>query len=213
MSKSTLQSVSDIGDMRARCEQIRDLLTELVDVHLEIDPPDRIMEADEPDWIGRLRKICIHVRAIGRWEIAVDVEHVIAPEIRAAYMQISVVWMCLPPELRLEGTDGTRWHDEARNGLLATYDHPTAQGLMLPAGRGGFSPDENWVVYAQVVSWLVELALGYGYAVVHLSQFLGRGVDIESRVIQVMHRLTETITREDINKIVDMLKGELLDES
>ena len=177
MSESRIEDLG-ITELRTRCSKIRDLLAEIANIHLEIDTPTRVMGADDPDWIGRLRKICLHVRAIDRWEIGVGVEHVMAPEIRTAYRQMSAVWRCLPPEARFDGVDGASWDDEARNGVLATYDHPTPQSLGLSAGRGGFGVDENWLVYAQMVYWLGHLALGYVFAVDHLSRTLNRDVDV-----------------------------------
>ena len=95
--------------------------------------PTRKMQSDEPDWIGRMRKICLHVRAIDGWEIGPGVEHVMATEVRAAYQQLDVVWKYVPATIRLEDLD-REWADQARNGLLPLYDHPTPQSLMLPAG-------------------------------------------------------------------------------
>lgn len=77
-----------------------------------------------------------NVTAIVRWEISVDVEHVMASELRSAYRQMD--WVCcrLPDEHRfMEIADGW-WENDARNGLLATYDLPTPQSLLLGAGFG-----------------------------------------------------------------------------
>ena len=208
MAELTIQSDLDIDEIRTRCGQFRDMLAELANIHLEIDTPTRIMDANEPDWIGRLRKICLHVRAIDRWEIGVGVEHVMAPEIRAAFEQMSVVWKCLPPDSRLEKEDGNWWDDEARNGILATYDHPTSQSLMLSAEHGGFNVDESGMVYARLALWLGYLAFGYALAINHLSQILERGVDIESRITAMLNRMTELTTLKEINKIADVIKKE-----
>ena len=91
-----------IHELRTRCKRCRDLLCELAHIHLEIDAPTRRMQSDDPDWIGRLRKICLHVLAINVWEIDADVEHVMATEIRAAYEQMDAVWEHLPEMFRLD---------------------------------------------------------------------------------------------------------------
>ena len=169
-----------IQDLRVQCEQYRGLLGELARIHLAIDVPTRRMQADEPDWIGRLRKICLHVRAIDGWEMGAGVEHVMATEVRAAFVQMDAVWKHLPATVRLDERGGCWWAEEARNGMLATYDHPTPQSLMLSAGRGGFRNGENGMNYAQLAVWLGRL--GYGLALVHLSQILGFEEDIMSRV-------------------------------
>ena len=180
-----------IHELRAQCEQCRSLLGELARIHLAIDAPTRRMQADEPDWIGRLRKIYLHVRAIDGRKIGAGVEHVIATELRAAYEQMDAVWRHLPATLRLDEIDGDWWAEEARNGILATYDHPTPQSLILPAGRGGFRNAHDGLSYAQLAVWLGRLGLGYGLAFVHLTQTLGGEGGIISRVTAVLRMLAE----------------------
>ena len=80
-----------VHEMRARCERCRGLLHELALIHLTIDASTRQMQADEPDWIGHLWKVCLHVKAIDGWEIGAGVEHVMATELRAAYHHSSSV--------------------------------------------------------------------------------------------------------------------------
>ena len=181
-------------ELRARCERCRALLAALARIHLAIDAPTRRMQADEPDWIGRLRKICLHVRAIDGWEIGAGVEHVMATELRAAYEQMDAVWKHLPATIRLDEIDGGWWAEEARNGMLVTYDHPTPQSLMLPAGRGGFRNGENGMSYARLTVWLGHLGLGYGLALAHLSQMLGDEEDIMSRVTAVARMFAEELS-------------------
>ena len=123
-----------IDELRARGERCLGMLGEFARIHLEVDAPTRTMRADEPDWIGRLRKVCFHVLAITGWKFSAGVEHVMATEIRAAYEQMDVVWKCVPEKFKLDEIDGGWWANEAKNGLLATYDHPTPQSLLLPAG-------------------------------------------------------------------------------
>ena len=180
-----------LHDLRARCERSRDLLGELARIHLAIDAPTRRMQADEENWIGRLRKICLHVLAIDGWEISAHVEHVMATELRAAYVQMDAVWKHVPVKFRPDEIGGGWWAEEARNGMLATYDHPTPQTLILPAGRGGFGNDENGMSYAQLAVWLGRLGLGYGLAVAYLAQVLGAEGDVESRVAAALGRVLE----------------------
>ena len=177
---------SEVHNWRARCERCRDHLRELARIHLAVDAPTRKMQPDEPDWIGRMRKICLHVRAIDGCEMVAGVEHVMATEVRAAYQQMDSVWKHVPATIRLEDMD-REWGDQARNGLLPVYDHPTPQSLMLPAGQGGFLNGENSMVYAQLTVWLGLLLVGYGLALVHLAQVLGADGDIMSRVTAVLN--------------------------
>ena len=149
-----------VGELRARCERCIGLLDELTRIHLEIDAPTRTIQAAETDWIYRLRKVCLHALATKCWEIGADVEQVMAPELRAAYVQMDVVWKHVPGQFRLDEMDGGWWANEARNGVLATYDHPTPQNLLLPSGRGGFGSSEDGRSYAQLAVWLCRLGLG-----------------------------------------------------
>lgn len=180
---------------RAECERCRDLLYDLARIHLEIDAPTRRMQLDDPDWIGRLRKICLHVSAIKVWEIDnTDVEHMMATEIRAAYEQMDAVWKHLPEMFRLDVMEGGPWAEEARNGMLAVYDHPTQLSLMLPAGCGGLGNGKNSSRYSQLVLWMANLGLGYGHALLYLAQVLGVEADIETRVAEVFERIADSLS-------------------
>ena len=181
---------NEVQEHRARCERYRNQLRELARIHLEIDVPTRRMQLNEPDWVGRLRKVCLHVRAIDGWEMGAGVEHVMATEIRAAYRQMDALWQHVPATIRLEEMDG-EWADEAKSGFLATYDHPTAQSLMLSAGYGGFRNGETSMSYRRLVVWLGRLGLGYGLALVHLAQVLGEEGDVMSRVAAVLSDFNE----------------------
>lgn len=196
MTEGILESEDSITELYTLCQRIRDSLAELANIHLEVDEPTREMDPDEIDWTGRLRKICFHVLAINRWRIGASIEHIMAPEIRAAYHQISIVWKDLPSSMRLDKPDVDWWAKEARSGILVTYDHPTAQTLMLSARHGGFSTGESGLVYAQLALWLGYLVLGYGLALLYLPQVLGNEADIEPRVTAVLQRLPPLPTRE-----------------
>ena len=180
-----------VHELRVRCERCRSSLGELARIHLVIDDPIRSMQADEPDWIGRLRKVCLHVKAIDGWEIGVGVEHVMTTELRAAYHQMDAIWKHVPAKFRLDEMGDGAWADEVKNGILATYDHPTPQSLMLSAGYGGFRNGETSRSYAQLALWLCHLGLGYGLALVYLSHVLGGKEDVMSRVTAVLHMFGE----------------------
>ena len=176
-------SAEEVEEWRVQCGKCRDLLSELARIHLTIDPPTRGISPGEPDWICRLRKVCLHVLAINAWEIGDDVEHVIAVELRAAYVQMDAVWKCMPRSHRLDEMDGDRWTSEARSGPLATYDHPTPMSLQLP--NGGFGSDRG-SAYLQLSLWLTQLGFGYQAALSYLAEVLGSEEDIESRITTVL---------------------------
>lgn len=171
-----------VDEWRNRCVGTLNLLSEVRQVHFLIDKPTRMAGDDDPEWIFRLRKICLHVSTIVGWNICVDVEHVMASEIRAAYEQMDHVWRQLPEEFRLVEIEDGWWAEEAKNGFLATYDHPTPQSLMLPAGQGGFSDGEDIQSYGRLACWLGNLGCGYGVALAYLAEVLGTEGDIVGRL-------------------------------
>ena len=185
--------IGGVGELRARCERCLAALGELARIHLEVDAPTREIRAGEPDWVYRLRKVCLHVRASGGWEIGVDIEHVLAAELRAAYEQMDAVWKILPEDYRLEGLSAALWADEARNGTLATYDHPTPQNLLLRAGRGGFGEGEQAGAYAQVAVWLGGLGIGYGLALAYLAEVLDADRAVVSRLTTAVGAFAEQL--------------------
>ena len=174
-----------VDDMRAECERYREALRDLAKIHAMIDEPGRRIQADEPGWIGRLRKICLHAVAIAECEIRADVEHVMAPELRAAYRQMTYVWKRLPDEHQPVEIDGLWWAKEAKSGMLAKYDHPTGMSLTHSAGWGGFG-EGGLGSYTQLAEWLGRLGLGYGIALVYLAQVLSATEHVEPRVSAVM---------------------------
>ena len=93
--------------------------------------------------------------------------------------------------------DGSRWANEARAGLLATFDHPTPLSLAFPLAKGGFGDVEDPKIYLQMAAWLVRLGLGYGLALTYLAKVLGSEGDISSissRVAVVFGRVETTRT-------------------
>ena len=175
---------------RAQCERCRDMLRELARIHLEIDAPKHHIGADDPDWIFRLRKVCLHAVAVSRWEVNVESVHAMATDLRAAYVQMDAVWKCVPGEFRLDEMDGSWWATEARAGLLATYDHPTPLSLGFPLAEGGFGDVEDAKSYLRMAVWLGQLGLGYGLALTYLAQALGAEGDVASRVDMVMRKVS-----------------------
>lgn len=181
---------NEIHELRVQCKQCRDQLRDLARIHLEIDAPTRRIQPAEPELVGRMRKVCLHVKAIVGWEIGPEVEHVLAPEVRAAYHQMEAIWKLVPLSIRLEDMDG-EWSSEARNGTLAIYDHPTPQSLILPTGRGGFRDGDTALVLIQLIVWLGQLVVGYGLALVYLGQILGAEGDLTSRVAAALNMGSE----------------------
>lgn len=176
----------------ADCERYRGVLRELTHIHLSVDEPARSVGEDEPDWICRLRKICLHVRAMDLWEIEPDITHVMAPELRSAYEQMDAVWKCIPQEYKFDEIKSDWYISEARSGMLAMYDHPTPNGLvLLRVSRGGFSRGDVRMSYMRLGLWLGNLGLGYALALAYLAEVLGVDGDVVARLTAVMRGLGE----------------------
>ena len=193
VTRMSSQSVNNNGipDSRAHSEQQRDLLAELARIHLTVDTPTRVMPTGEPDWVGRLRKIQFHVRAICYWDVTVDTVHVMAPEIRAAYKQLDAVWEQLPKEEWPANIEFDLWGREASDDVLAAYTHPTPTRLMLSSEYGGLYDGDSDLVYLQLSRWLGHLAFGYGLALTHLSKKLGSETKTTPLIVSVLNSLGE----------------------
>jgi len=182
-----------VEQQRIRCGELRDLLREFARIHVRIDTPDRTIRADTPDWILRLRKVCLHALAISECDIDVEGVHTMATELRAAYRQMHTVWPCVPAEHRVDEMDFGWWDSEARNGLLATYDHPTPVSLMLPLADGGFDKGDKAISYVRLVVWLGSLGLGYGLAIGYLAEVLKADRDLDSQVTELVERAARVV--------------------
>ena len=175
-------TLEPIEVQRRRCNEYRDVLRNLTRIHVEIDAPSRKVGADEPDWVFRLRKVCLHAVAIVKCIVDVDGVHAMTTELRAAYEQMDVVWKCLPEEFRFD-EDGSWWATEAGD-RLAEYNHPTTMSLALSFAEGGFADAEAEAseAYLRLAVWLGRLGCGYGLALAHLARLLGTAGDIDSRL-------------------------------
>ena len=181
---ATLQPVEA---QRALCESIRAALRDVTAIHVKIDTPRRRIGADEPDWVFRLRKVCLHVLAITKCCVDADGVHAMTTELRAAYEQMDAVWRCLPDAFRLNEHRGW-WSAEADDGLAA-YSHPTPVSLALPLFSGGFDDAEAPESYLRLAIWLGSLGCAYGLALGHLARQLGSSPEgIDARLVTVMER-------------------------
>lgn len=175
-----MKALEPIEVQRSRCIQGCDALRDLTRIHIEIDAPRRKVRTDEPDWVFRLRKVCLHAVAITRCAVDVDGVHVMTTELRAAYEQMDSVWKCLPDGFRFEG-DGGWWASEGK-GRLAEYNHPTTMSLALSFAEGGFADAAAPESYLRLAVWLGRLACACGLALAHLARVLGAEGRFDSRL-------------------------------
>ena len=169
---------------RTWCHEYCGLLRKIARIHVEIDAPKRMVGGDEPDWVFRLRKVCLHAVAITECEVSADGMHVMTTELRAAYAQMDAVWKCLPDEYRFN-EDGRWWANEAKDGLAA-FNHPTTVSLAFPLAAGGFGDPDAPESYLRLTVWLGRLGCGYGLALAYLARVLGAKGDIDSRLEAVL---------------------------
>ena len=180
------KALGPIETQRRRCQEARDALRELSRIHVEIDAPEREVGADEPDWVLRMRKVCLHAVAVSRCDVDADGVHAMATDLRAAYEQMGVIWKHLPDGCRFE-EDRDWWATEASD-RLAEYDHPTPLGLAMPLSEGGFDDAEAPDSFLQFAIWVGRLVCGYGLALDHLGKVLGTESDIDNRLLAVLRK-------------------------
>ena len=182
--EKSMGMLEPVEAQRRRCTQYRDVLRDLARIHVEIDAPSRRVGANEPDWVFRLRKVCLHTVAIAKCTVDVDGVHAMTTELRAAYEQMDIVWKCLPDEFRFD-EDGDWWATEAGD-RLADYNHPTTMSLALSFAGGGFADPGAPESYLRLAVWLGRLGCGYGLALAHLARVLGTEGGIDSRLQAVL---------------------------
>ena len=175
-----MEPLEPIEVQQERCERYRNMLGDLARIHAEIDAPTRTVTADDPEWVLRLRKVCLHAVAITNCEVNADGMHAMTAEMRAAYEQMAAVWKRLPDGFRFV-EDESWWSNEARSGL-AVYNHPTMMSLGMPLADGGFAYAEDPRSYLQIAVWMGRLGCGYGLALAYLAQVLGAEADVDSRL-------------------------------
>lgn len=175
---SAESTAKDVEAARTMCETQCGVLAELFAIHKDISSLGT--SAGERDWFRRLDKVGCHAIAIAKREIDSDAAHVIATEVRAAYVQLAEIWEHIPPELTIDEIAAACWSDEARNGVLAQFDHPSSFSVLWSAENGGLRRGDDRVLYLQLGCWLGNLGLGYGCGIAHLAQVMN--VDVEQRL-------------------------------
>lgn len=179
------------------CEECISCLTELVGIHIAIDPADRVVESTDPECVYRLRKALLHVTAIIRWTLSTDVMHVIAPEIRAAVDQIDPVLEDVDDgwELREfvqgQASPTARLQAKVRRESISSFVHPSPVGLLFPRESGGLVPGDDTSYYATMLYQLATLVFRYALAIDLLS--LRRGTDHESAMTSILQRAGEVM--------------------
>ena len=169
--------------LRSGCEQCISCLKDLLFVHLEMDPADRVICTDDEEIVYRLRKVLLHVKAITSWQLDAEVMHVLAPEFRTAGDQIELVWKKLPREELSEhlGNDGkgvVGGRDKlskSEKDILSSHIHPTPQRLLIGKELGGLGNADEVRCFLNLFMLLNGLVFRYGVSLGFLSRMRSAG--------------------------------------
>ncbi len=128
--------------------------------------------------------------ALGGGAIGAGAEHVIATELRAAFERVNTIWRHVPPKFRLDEREEGAGAEEERNGMLATYDPPVPQSLVLPARarRLGQRREQHDLCTARRATGPPRAR---GRARSTLAQVLGIEADVEARVVAALRGVRE----------------------
>ena len=181
--------------LHAQREDCIACLNDIVTIHLEIDPPSRIIEADDDECFYRLRKVRLHVQAITGWQMESDVLHLIAPEFRCADNQLKKVFKSMPESFRVNylgehGTVAGHFRQRARElrEIISSIVHPTPQRLLMSIERGGFYEKKVMPSLFFILWMLMDLALNYADSVAYLSK--EPTIEIAPQLTPAYQRLT-----------------------
>ena len=198
MSEPSMESTTAL---RSACDGCISCLNELVNIHLVSDPPDRLIEPTDLDYILRLRKALHHVKAITGWTLDTDVMHVMAPEIREALDQIDRVWEEAAHDLELDDIVHNQWlktvrlRAKAHRGTLSAYVHPSPQRLLLRKEDGGLLPGDDRRYYLILLDLLFHVTFRYAISLAYLSRRLGDSqLSPTTSVVQRLGALVASVT-------------------
>ena len=183
--------------LRLACDESIACLKELVDIHLAIDPSDRLIQPTDPGCVYRMRKALLHIKAITAWTLDTDVMHVIAPEIRAAVDEIDAVCDEALHDLELDGiveeqaSKSARHRAKTNREASSSYVHPSPQRLLLPKDHGGLGPGDDQRYYATMLDMLCHLAFRYAVSLAYLSRCLAVGGELP--IASTMQRIEAVI--------------------
>ena len=167
--------------LHSACEQSIRHLNELSALHLAIDPPERTPNKSEAECVLRLRKVCLHVRAITSWDISADVLHVMAPDIRAAREQLYAIVLKFYDGYKDADISKLRRYWAEKEKDLALFSHPTAMALVQGRDVGGFGKADNIVCLHKLYELLAGLVCDYSIGLYMTAEVLDRSKQPEIR--------------------------------
>lgn len=181
--------------LHAQREECIACLNDIVGIHLELDPPSRIIEADDEECFNRLRKVRLHVQAITGWQWESDVLHLIAPDFRCADNQLEKVFRSMPESFRVNylgehGSVAEHFRQRAKKlrEIISSIVHPTPQRLLMSIEHGGFYEKRVLPSLFFILWMLMDLALNYADSVAYLSE--EPTIEIAPQLTPAYQRLT-----------------------
>lgn len=142
-------------------------------IHLVTDAPQGKATKSEPDCVLSLRKTFFHIHAITSWTVDTEVLHVMAPDIRAAKLQMEPIvlsYLC-------DGPDTTFLAEQRRFGVdlknrLEIFLHPTPAILIHPRDVGGLGKGNPIVCLSTLYMLLKDLVNDYFVALSVMAEVL-----------------------------------------
>jgi len=162
-------------DLHSACVRAVGYLKELSDLHLLVDPPDRVVKDHEDLRVLRLRKARLHIHAATSWEITPGSLHLMGPDLRAASEQLRPVLLSARREDNPDGPAKEQRYIhslDAPGELFGPLSHPTPMTLIQSVVRGGLDASDPPIWMGVLSTLLRSLASGYGLCVVVIARSL-----------------------------------------
>ncbi|MDE2754135.1 MAG: hypothetical protein OXI83_16310 [Gemmatimonadota bacterium] len=168
-----------VRQLTEACEEQLELLRGTLRVHETLFGPLGVEQGNESETLLRLRKVYCHAGLVASWAVDWLAIHAMAPDIRAALVQLKT--------LTRDGVCGELHEPGDRDctvqrcfsgwdGLLAPFSHPTTVVLVSSSDSGGFRRDDVRCLRALYV---LLHGLSSCYASVLEVEALRRGLPLE----------------------------------
>ena len=190
-------------ELGSRCHRLKQILSELSELHVQIDRPERQPDLDA-DTALRLRKAYHHIRAVIGWPVDTLILHAMGPDIRTAQSHLyPIVTRFLHEPTTIGDTDPVRGNFEFSRKLLEAFSHPSPQVLIRSRHQGGLAPGSVIECLTTLFKLLAELAVNYYSALEALAHDLGNGDS--AALHEVFQRIHDEIEPAPIDDILEAI--------
>ncbi len=150
-----------------------------VEIHLEIDSPNRVLTDDDNDIFFRMRKCLFHAMMIRDLGVFNDTLHIIAVECRVAIEQFNKI-------LNIKNQD-SHLHK------FSPFAHPSPQRLILQQSKGGLSTDNKLMILAEVITTAISFGHLYSIALHLLAENSKLGKPLISEINGIVNEFNHII--------------------